>query len=110
MVGFFLLVEFHRERSALSCVAGLLFKRLVEEIFTRMKDEIYSKYQSYVSMSGLLLLQCISDSRYLPGYLKALERGNIVPRQKGFCEADKVNVFNVLLQSPNFCDLHVTDT
>ena len=27
------------------------------------------------------------------GYLKALEHGNSVPRLKGFCEADKVNLF-----------------
>ena len=35
----------------------------------------------------------------LAGYLKALERGNSVPRPKGFCEADKVNFFSVLLQN-----------
>ena len=36
--------------------------------------------------------------RGVPGYLKALECGNSVPRPKEFCEAKKVNVFAVLLQ------------
>ena len=36
------------------------------------------------------------------GYLKALERGNSVPKLKGFCEANKVNVFNVLSKILNF--------
>ena len=45
-----------------------------------------------------------------PGYLKALELGNNVPRQKGFCEADKVNFSAVLLQNPNCRNLRVIDT
>ena len=35
------------------------------------------------------------------GYLKALERGNSVPRPKGFCEADKVKLFAVFWQIQN---------
>ena len=34
-----------------------------------------------------------------PGYQKALELGNSVPRPKGFCEVDKVKLFAVLLQT-----------
>ena len=43
------------------------------------------------------------------GYLKALERGNIVPRLKGFCEADKVIFFAVWLQNTYWCDLRDMD-
>ena len=34
------------------------------------------------------------------GYLKALERGNSVPRPNRFCEAKKVKFSAVLLQNP----------
>ena len=44
------------------------------------------------------------------GYLKALERGNSVPRLKGFCEADKVNCFAVLLQNIKCCNLRIIHT
>ena len=43
------------------------------------------------------------------GYLKALERGNNVPRPKGFCLADKVKFFAVLLQNTNCPNLHIID-
>ena len=42
-----------------------------------------------------------------PGYLKALERGNSVPRPKGFCE---VNFFAVLLQNLKCGNLRVIHT
>ena len=43
------------------------------------------------------------------GYQEALERGNSVPRPKGFCEANKVKLSAVLLQNPKYCNLHVVD-
>ena len=43
------------------------------------------------------------------GYQKALERGNSVPRAKGFCEADKVKLSAVLLQNKKCCNLRVID-
>ena len=46
----------------------------------------------------------------LAGYLKALERRKSVPRPKGFCEADNVNVFDAVSPNPKSCDLRVTDT
>ena len=45
-----------------------------------------------------------------PGYLKALERGNSVPRPKGYCEAKKVYFSAVLLHNPLFWDLRVVDS
>ena len=44
------------------------------------------------------------------GYLKALERGNSVPRPKGFFEADKVKSFAVLSQNLKWSDSCVIDT
>ena len=41
----------------------------------------------------------IFTSQSLPGYLKALERGNSVLRPKGFCEADKVKSLVFLSQN-----------
>ena len=51
-----------------------------------------------------------SRSWLVAGYLKALERGNSVPRPKGFCEADKLNFSAVLLQNQNCRDLRAVDT
>ena len=44
-----------------------------------------------------------------PGYQKALERGNSVPRPKGFCEADKVKLSAVMSQNPKCRDLRLID-
>ena len=44
------------------------------------------------------------------GYLKALERGNSVPRPKEFCEADKVKFFAVLSPNLKCCDSRVIGT
>ena len=43
---------------------------------------------------------CAQESRQ-PGYLKALEHGNSVPRPKEFCEADKEKNSAVLSQIKN---------
>ena len=51
----------------------------------------------------------VTESAPRPGYLKALERGNSVPRPKGFCEADKVNCFAVLSQNLKCHDLLIID-
>ena len=39
------------------------------------------------------------------GYQKAMERGNSIPRPKGFCEADKVKFSAVLSQNIKCRDL-----
>ena len=46
---------------------------------------------------------------YHSGYQKALERGNSVPRLKGFCEGNKVKLSAVLLQNPKCRDLQIID-
>ena len=48
--------------------------------------------------------------KFGPGYQKALERGNSVPRPKGLCEADKVKLFAVLLHDPKCNYLRINDT
>ena len=55
---------------------------------------------------------CLSNTlvHLLPGYQKALERGNSAQRPKGFCEANKVNFFAVLVQYHKCRTLCVIDT
>ena len=60
--------------------------------------------------SSSQLCGSIGTLHWQPGYLKALERGNSVPRPKGFCEPIKVNFSAVLSQNLNCCNLCAINT
>ena len=55
---------------------------------------------------------CLLETKVecLTGFQKALERGNSVPRPKGFCAAANVRFFSVLSHNKKCRNLHVIDT